>query len=164
MHIYYCHSVQNTTARRTARLPRTSHILVVVFELAPHHCSIESIGRKFATRPSMSSSSLLSSISMLTMRLLQGPSRPHRFWSVHQSLVTSIILLLQQVSLILYASLILSASLCFSFPPHVNVRLRLPVSPSLSAPHIQTTEVFFFEYLRGLICHIYRPLRPLDRQ
>ena len=90
---------------------------------------------------------------MLTMRLLQGSSRPRSFWALRQSWS---IRCFSTSGLPWHCpSRPSSASLCFSFPltfcelsqlerdysAHVHVKLRLVVFPPPSAPHVQTTVI-----------------------
>src|SRR6218665_807667 len=67
--------------------------------------------------------SFLSSISVLTMRLLQDSSRPLYFWSLHQSW-SSRCFSLAGLSLH-FLSRCSSVSLCLTFPIHVHVYVKL---------------------------------------
>jgi len=91
--------------------------------------------------PSEISSSFLSSISVLTMRLLQDSSRPLCFWSLHQSWLSRCFYLSDLPWHCPSRSS--SVSLCFSFPPHVHVKLHLVIFSPPSFLRVQTTAVSF---------------------
>src|SRR6218665_954812 len=87
------------------------------------------------------STSFLSSISMLTMRLLQGSSRPLCFWSLHQSWLSRSF---SPSGLPRHCpSRSCSASLCLSFHSHVHVKLRLVVFPSIRSTYPNHRSILF---------------------
>src|SRR6218665_2880354 len=95
--------------------------------------------------------SFLSSISVLTMRLLQDSSRPLCFWLLHQSWSSRC----SSLSGLPWhcPSRSSSVSLCFSFPLHVHVKLHLVIFSPPSFPRVQTTVISFSSSFLPLFFH-----------
>src|SRR6218665_1487332 len=84
------------------------------------------------------SSSFLSSISVLTMRLLQDSSRPLCFWSLHQSWSSRYFFSFRS-SLTLSIQVFLCLPLLLFPCIHIHVKLHLVVFSPPSVPRVQTT-------------------------